>query len=223
MALISQALTTLSDAKAIAGISGSTDDALLELLINSASISISGFCDRQFGRQDYTEYIPASGRQALLLRQWPIAAVSSVSDNGVALVLNTDYRLDAQDKARGQLYRENGWSGKYMVRGMTDDPAASARIISVTYTAGYYLPGQVGYVAGAADSLPLDVSMVCAQMVTDSYYTTKRGAYGNLKALSEGGLSYTWGIDSSQYGNLSTGMADKYAMILNRFKRAVFA
>lgn len=222
--LISQALTTLANVKAIAGIASTdtTSDALLELLINRASISIAGYCDRKFERASYTEYVPATSRQALLLRQWPIAAVSSITDEDTLLVLNTDYRLDAQDKAQGIVYREQGWSGSYLVRGLTSDPAASKRIISVTYTAGYYLPQDANYDLGAETSLPIDISMVCEQMVTESYYLTKQGGFG-LKSLSEGGLSYSWGVDSTQYGNLTDGMADRYASILNRYRRAVFA
>ncbi len=222
MALISQALTTLADAKLIAGVSGTSDDALLELLINSASVSISGYCSRDFGRADYTEYIPASGRQSLQVKNWPIASVSSVKDNDVTLTVNVDYRLDTQDKAQGQIYREQGWAGSWSVRGMTNDPNQPRRILTVAYTAGYYLPGAVGYVAGAADSLPLDISMVCNMMVAERYAATKQNSHG-LKSLSEGDLSYTWGIDSAQYGNLSAGIADKYAVVLNRFRRAVFA
>lgn len=221
MALISQALTTLSNVKAIAGIPAATttDDALLELLINSASQTIAGYCDRIFGRSTYTEYIPATNRQKLLLRQWPIVAVSSVTNDNVPYVLNTDYRLDDQDKAQGNVYRETGWEGQYLVTGMTNDPVASKRIVSVSYTAGYYLPSDPNYVAGDPASLPFDISMVCTQMATDAYYMTKRGGYGNLKSLTEGGLSYTWGIDQSQYGSLSAGIADKYALTLNQYKR----
>ena len=225
MALIDKALTTLADTKAIAGIpaTDTTSDALLELLINITSLSIAGYCSRIFKRGTYTEFIPASNRQALLLQQWPIASVSSIVDDGTTLVLNTDYRLDAQDKAQGQVYRENGWNGKWLVSGLTSDARASSRILTVTYIAGFYLPGDALYVAGADDSLPMDLGMVCAQMVAESYYTTKRGAYGNLKSLSEGGLSYGWGADSTSYGNLATGINDKYAVVLNRFRRAVFA
>lgn len=222
--LIGQALTTLANVKAIAGIASTdtTSDALLELLINRTSVSIAGYCDRQFGRASYTEYIPATDRQALLLRQWPIVAISSITDEDTPLILNTDYRLDAQDKAQGIVYREQGWSGSYFVRGLTNDPAASKRIISVAYTAGYYLPQDASYDLGAAASLPIDISMACEQMITEIFYLTKQGGFG-LKSLSEGELSYTWGVDSSQYGNLTDGMADRYASVLNRYRRAVFA
>lgn len=221
MALISEALTTLASVKSIAGIASSdtSQDAFLELLINSASLEIAGFCDRTFGRADYTENIAATNRQALLLRQWPIVAVSSLTNNGLAYTLNTDYRLDDPDKAQGIVWRAQGWEPKYLVGGLTDDALGKDRTIAITYTAGYYLPGNVNYVAGGATSLPLDVSMVANMMVSDSYFATKNGSYGNLKALSEGGLSYTWGVDSAQYGNLAAGMKDKYATILNRYRR----
>lgn len=225
MALIDKALTTLADTKAIAGIASTdtTSDALLELLINNTSLSIAGYCSRIFKRGSFTEFIPASGRQALILQQWPIASISSIADDGMPLTLNTDYRLDAQDMAQGQIYRENGWESKWLVSGLTSDARASSRIITVTYIAGYYLPGDPLYVAGADASLPMDLGMVCSQMVAESYYTTKRQAYGNLKSLSEGGLSYGWGVDSAAYGSIATGIQDKYAIVLNRFRRAVFA
>jgi hypothetical protein len=198
MSVIDGALTTLALAKETAGIpSGFTDDdSLLERKISALSMAVSIHCDRIFGSASgipsYVEKLSPPNRQLLLLKQWPIVSITSIMDNGYPLVLDTDYKLDAQEKARGEVYKANGWMGAALVTGMTLDPVANARLLTVEYTAGYFLPGDfVGYVEGALSSLPFDLVDFVSRKVAEAYYATKRQNFG-LKSLSEGGVSYSF-------------------------------
>lgn len=75
-------LTTLGNAKAWLSLTSATDDALLTRLIQAASGLIESYCNRQFASQSYTETRDGNGRPILLLGNYPISAVSSVSVNG---------------------------------------------------------------------------------------------------------------------------------------------
>jgi hypothetical protein len=198
MSVIDAALTTLALAKETAGVpSGFTDDdSLLERKINAVSMAVSIHCDRIFGSASglpsYVENLSPPNRQLLLLKQWPIVSVTSILDNGYPLVLDTDYQCDAQEKARGEVYKANGWMGAALVTGMTLDPVANARLLIVTYVAGYYLPGDaVNYVEGDPASLPFDLVDFVNSRVAVNYYATKRQNFG-LKSMSEGGVSYSF-------------------------------
>ena len=223
MPVITNALTTLNNVKTIAGIAltNTTPDALLTRLINSLSQAAESYCGRSFARASYTETYNGNGRQVLLLRHWPVISVSLVTDNDAALTVNVDYFLDTQDKDVGRLYRPQGWSGNYYPRGMTMEPVAGTRNLEVTYIAGYYMPSDSLYVEGNATSLPIDISYAIDEAVVAQYNLAKLSGQG-LKALSEGGLSYTWdtGMDSS---NNASGISQKMAGVLNKYKVTAIA
>lgn len=204
MALIAGAMTTLADIKALLGITDTTQDTRLEILINSASATIAAACDRLFTRSTYTaETHPGTNRQMLLLDQWPIVSVSAVY-SGDTLMDAADYELKAQDMSMGGLYKADGWNqNTTYATGLTTDTWASGRDYSVTYIAGYYMPNDVTvapadphYVAGAAGSLPLDLVNLCNTLVASQNLAWKYQALG-LKRITEGGLTYEWGSASS--------------------------
>ena len=219
MALIDAVLTTIAQAKETAGVpSGNvSDDSSFERLINTVSSQVARYCDRIFGRvtgiPTYTELVSPPNRQLLILRQWPIVEVTSVEDNGSPLVIDDDFRCDTQDAAKGMLYKENGWMGSALVTGLTLDPVAMARQLTVIYKAGYLLPGDPAYVAGDDGSLPLEISDVVNQLIAIRYYRQKRKNYG-LSSMKEGGVSYGYKGEET----LLDG-SDEYSLTLNRFRR----
>lgn len=219
MAVIDTALTTVAFAKSTAGVpSGNTDDDdVFERLVNAVSVQVSNYCGRKFGKVPglpfYTEQLSPPNRQLLQLREWPIVSVTSVVDNGFPVIEFTDFRCDLQEKQRGQLYRSNGWMGNAYVTGMTLDPVAMARLLTVMYVAGYYLPADTLYVAGADASLPLDLNDIVCEIIAHRYYKAKRKAYG-LKNISEGGVSYGFSPELTMLDG-----TDEYSLRLNKYKR----
>jgi len=218
MALIN-ALTTLANVKLITGITSNTTDATLELLINRASAKVRNYLGRTLKRDTYTEVISPTARQGLLVKEFPIISITSIKSSNVDLVLNTDYRLDSQDKEKGSIYRQVGWEPINLVSGLTMDIMATARTIDVIYVAGYYLPADSGYVAGASDSLPMDIQGVVDELVSESYMKIRTHAQG-LTNYSEGNISFGW--DKKQ-GATAFGFSEEHAQILNNYKRWVVA
>lgn len=210
MSVIASALTTLDHAKLLLGVTGTTSDALLELLINRVSVKICTDLSRKLARATYTEKIAPSSRTLLLLNEYPIVSITSLLCDGLPLVLDTDYRCDAQDKLRGELYKENGWATSYLVRGLAQDPFSPVRSIDVTYVAGYYLPGAAEYVEGADASLPLDIQQLADTVVAEQYLATKRQSRG-LTSYSEGNISFGW--------KNSAETEAEYARVINTYKR----
>lgn len=221
MALVN-ALCTLADVKTLAGISDTSQDARLELIINQVSSQIASYCARVFARATHSaEMYAPSNRQLLILRQSPVISVSAVTIEGNAV---TDYVVTPEYANAGMIYLERGWSAKELMRVfLTDDPVAGQRAIAVSYIAGYYLPGDVGYVAGADTSLPFDLQMVTCQMALAAYVQARRNNWDGLQSMTEGGLSYAWGAQTAIGKNNQSGLMIAHAGVLNKYRRIVVA
>lgn len=154
MSLNMNALTILSTCKTHLGIATdvSTHDSIIEQLINAASDAIESYCNRKFKSQEHTETYDGNGSEYLVLRHYPISAVSAVSENGSDLSADDeDYEILTDE---GILYREVGWS-------------EDARNIDVTYTAGYVLPQDADEETPA--TLPEALSVACIMYVKAVY------------------------------------------------------
>lgn len=196
-------LCKLSDVKVLLGIDilDTSLDEKLNLYIKMASAKIEGYVGYSFGRKTYTEELQSvNNRQVVYFNHFPIQSVSEVRINGELI---NDYKILPKYSKWGGLYRGNGWTGDYFTRGFTHDIVSGAWEITGTYTAGYYLPNDVGYVEGADDSLPVEISTLCMELVELKYNFEINGATG-LKSHSEGGISDSFGDSSSDVG-LSVG------------------
>ncbi len=193
------ALCSLSDVKVMLNISSSDTslDDKLNLLIKQVSAQIESYLGYKLTRKEYTEELHAVNcRQLLSLNHFPIQSVTSVTHNGEEI---TDYLVIDEYSKWGRLYRKFGWCGSLITQGFEHDVVSGVYDYKVTYTAGYYLPGDTEYVEGADDSLPYDISVACANMVVLKYNYDAQGATG-LKAHSEGNISDTYGDGASDIG-----------------------
>ena len=193
------ALCNLSDVKTMLNIplTDTTSDDKLALYIKQVSSQIESYIGYKLKRAEYTEELQAVNcRQVINLNHFPIQSVASVTANGEAV---TDYKILPKYAKFGGLYRGDGWTGTLYTQGFTHDVISGAWEIFVTYTAGYYLPGDTGYTEGAEDSLPYDISAACCQMVCLRYMYDAQGATG-LKAHTEGGISDTYGDSANEAG-----------------------
>lgn len=220
-------LTTLAAVKLEAGIAtaDTSQDTLIEALITSASAAIRAYLKRDVKRTTYTdETYSVNNHQYLYLREYPIQEVTSITLVGVAQTLNTDYFMNSDDSVAGRLYRPLGWTGQYYTRGTFPDIYAGARDIKTTYISGWYLPADVTtppadphYVAGDPASLPLALQFACNRAVLTRFRQAIQQADG-LKALSEGGLSYTW-LDGTSYSMGNGGFDSITAAMLAPYVR----
>lgn len=165
-------LTTLADVKAWAKISNTTDDQLLQRLITAASTGIVNVLNRGdiFSRQ-YIERYDGNGSQRLMLRQWPVTALSALSIDGVSIAAQTSYPL-------GTGYLLTPWDGIGSGSPCFLDVFGYAfnkgrQNISVTYTAGYQ-----------TSAIPDDLAQACIELVALRY--KERDRIG-LASLAVGG------------------------------------
>src|SRR5262245_46194811 len=94
-------LDTLANLKARLGVSGSVDDSLLGLLMDSADAWVENYTGRDFAGGTYTEYF-AGGAEVLILTNFPISGVTSVkvdpagSFGAETVVAATSYVVESQ-------------------------------------------------------------------------------------------------------------------------------
>ena len=212
-------LCALSDVKALLDIPtiDTSKDAKISLLIAQVSSLVSSYLGYDPQRKVVTSELHAvNGRQYLQLNRQPIQSIESVLLQGSPV---TDYQTDEQDLAVGMLYRGAGWCGTYYTRNMTGDPFAGAREILVSYTAGWWLPGDAEFTMFAPDSLPVEIQTAVIGEVIRAYRANVRGSEG-LKAHSEGGISDTFADASAGIGK---ALSDTARSALSGFVRIVIA
>ncbi|MBW1666718.1 MAG: phage head-tail connector protein [Deltaproteobacteria bacterium] len=170
MAVDSDALTSLDNVKEFLGISGNTDDALLENLIDRVTDLFESYCDRKFKAADYTEYHDGKGSDKLFPDQFPINSVASIHDD-TDWTWGSDTLIDSDD------YRIV--DGAY-IQCKSDTFTDDVQNVKVVYNAGY-------------DSIPEDLEQAAIMQVAWLY---KKGKGGGLlgvssKSLMDGSISFT--------------------------------
>jgi hypothetical protein len=78
-------LTNLNSAKDWMGLTASGDDALLSRLITAVSAGILSWLNRTLASAAYTETRNGTGTKRLVLTNYPVSAVASVTVDGVAV------------------------------------------------------------------------------------------------------------------------------------------
>jgi hypothetical protein len=183
-------LTTLANVKDELGTDASSD-AVLRRYITSASKAASQYCNRVFAVETVSEQFflgPVEWKirnniAPLQLSRWPIITVTSVTEDDVLLVENTDYLVDSTN---GQLTRinEDGF------------PIAWPKVsLVIVYSAGYA-------------TTPADVEDAIIRMVTQRYVA--KGRDRSVRSEEEPGVysvSY-WVATGAEAGNLTPDVAD---------------
>jgi len=130
MSLVAYALTTVARFKVYAGISGSSDDAIIESIINSVTDFVERKTQRRFKKTNYTaELHDGENSNIILLKEYPVISSpavilyerdSSINQNTWDTINAEDYFVDYEEGiiraqfhfARGiQNYKVNYWAG----------------------------------------------------------------------------------------------------------------
>lgn len=204
-------LCTLDDVKTMLNISpeDTSKDNKINLLIKQYSALIQAYIGYRLARAEYVDELQCeNNRQVIYCNHFPIQSVRSVEVGDESI---SDFKILPEYSIWGGLYRGEGWGVKSFTRGFTHDIVAGVWDIKVSYTAGYYLPGDEGYSEGAADSLPYDIVSVCTNCVIEKYNLDETGAIG-LKSHSEGHVSDTFSDSAS-----NPGLSDSAKTALSRF------
>lgn len=213
-------LTTRERVKAELGIAGTANDTpangdILDGIIRDASDAINKECGRPwgFGVGKYTETLKGTGSQLLAITQTPILAISQIQQDTEVLApldptdpaTNTQEGYYVEDGEAGAIYRAVGWGQTVAMLSWGWEAYASRYILpggtnvlryTVTYTAGYFLPGQeldalrdtatgvdalydATYPGGAtpkldAPPLPGSVERACLETVKYWWFTRRR-------------------------------------------------
>jgi uncharacterized phiE125 gp8 family phage protein len=197
-------LVTLDVVKDELSIGNNSKDVTLKRYITSASAMAAQYCNRVFPAETITEQFWAARDRwpriingtiaALQLQRYPIQSVTSVTENAVVLVQDTDFKIDP---ANGQLIRLdiNGYP----------KPWPSYPIVVV-------------YVGGFA-TIPVDVQDAVIRMVTSRW--ASKGRDKNLRQENVPGvIERTWWISTgSDSGNMSPDISD----ILDNYRVPVLA
>lgn len=183
MAVGTYALTTLAKLKTFLGISGTTNDTLLEACVDRTTALFEAVTRRKIMARDYTydsddaaydqenAVLDGNDTDRLILPQYPVVSVTTVRINEIAIderasVQNTGW---VADKRIGVLYAV----GHLFLRGIKN--------IELAYNAGYA-------------AAPEDLENACIEQAACLFKKTAPG--GNLlgvqsKSLPDGSVSYT--------------------------------
>lgn len=196
-------LTTVDAVNAALGTDGDTaSDAITGDKITANSKLIAEICHRVFALRGVTETFRLHQEYAhgLVLREYPVRTISSVSVSGVALA-STEYKFDPDS---GILWR---WTTNMGCCGWRCGEVA------VAYTAGYDLPSEA----------PAALAQACISMIAES------GSQAGIAAAGGGGIrdiqhgdrrvSYFQPTTSSANSFVSSAVFD----LIQPFKRVVLA
>lgn len=201
MASIDNALSTVARAKSYMGVTGSTKDLLIQMLLLSVTQFIQDtYCKRKFKRQTYTnELYSSKGGKRLWLKARPIIAGTSVILQKRTNATNTNdwQTIDSEnyfvnyEAGNLELIRYNDeWLG------LGSEFIPGVQNYRVTYTGGYYLPSASEYQDGTDDDqdLPYDLEMAALHLVSADY-NLRQSAGISSQRVGEISLSYAKELD----------------------------
>lgn len=190
------AYTTLDALKTyIGGTHSATTDAVLGALLEAAEAAVDAWLGRGLMAADYDEQYDGLGRNRLVLRNWPVQAITAVTANGRP--------VQAQATWDGPGWRNDDWllmlgGGEVFPRGV--------RNVRVAYRAGL-------------DAAPASVVGAIHQIVATRYREREWTGYASKSLAGEVISFHSYG---AQGGGLSNGGIPPAALaVLNQYKRVV--
>jgi hypothetical protein len=190
-------LTTLVNVKAELDILDGSKDALLNRYITGASAAAAQYCNRKFQVETVQDQfwpahdlMPVSSYfDVLQLSRWPIVSITSFTDDGTALVEDTDFVVDY----------DNGQVARLDSRGFTVRWNAKPKV--TVFPAGY--AGLGGF-----QGIPPDVEDAVIRMVKSRYMARGRDPLlrsENIEGVYE---AQYWIATGSQAGNMTPDVID---------------
>lgn len=184
-----------------------SQDKLLERLINSASNMVSNYCNRKFIADTYDEFYQGTGRQKLVLKQFPVNFISSVKYASALYTAGVDYvTSDRTYLDYGIVFRDTAWVWYGFLTGFVGELTGPLSNIEVIYSAGYTLQ------PASAKTLPWDLENAVLSIVATSYNLQQSQALG-LKQMTQGKLVYIWNEQQ---------LLQQFSGQLDTFRKAVF-
>lgn len=190
-------MITLPDAKTYLQITGSADDALLQMYIDDITAEFEAYTDNVFVLATFSnvEIDTLDQNREIILDAFPVSNVTA-SNNGTALVNNSDYFVSEDS---GAIYLEF-------------TPPRSVDDIVVGYTAGYE-------VTATSSDVPQDLQALARQALKRLYEinTAAKKGKGDLKSKKLDAFSVTYGGENVT--NITRTIFDNNKVILNKYMR----
>jgi len=207
MPALAHNLTTVDKVKTLLGITGSTHDSVIELLVNQVTDFVESFCGgRRFKETTYTnEEYDAPAGDKVFLRQLPVTgSLSSVQYRSGTISTPTWNNFSADDYL---LYGKEGYIKFFATVAVI---ATREKSLRFTYTAGYKIA-----FADETDpllhTLPFDLTMAATQMAAKLF--NLRASQG-IKSESTEGQSVTY-ADPGQ----ALALAPEVSAVLEKYKK----
>jgi uncharacterized phiE125 gp8 family phage protein len=180
-------LTVLATVKSELNIpaSNQTEDANLSRWIREASQAIATECGRVFAKETISEVFRHSCADRLILTRYPVASITSVTENDDAALDDALYELDV----------ENGFLYKMTADAVPTQISWPSSRTTVVYVAGYEL----------LDELPADIERACINMVKMMRSASKRDPLLRSESIP-GVLDQTWWVGGSGSSNVNQGL-----------------
>lgn len=192
MAKIDNSLTTLARLKSFLGISGSTKDTVLTLIIIAVSAWVERYCRRSFKQAAVSnEEYDGSGTSKLLLNQYPVI-------EGETFTLQR--RDSNKDDGSWQTIDSENYIVKYdsgIIEFLAGEFSKGRANFRVSYTAGYYLPSASEFDDDTDDDqdLPADLELQVMKLCSAQYNNRKNA---NVKSSRVRDVSITYMTESEK-------------------------
>lgn len=156
-------LTTLATLQSYL-LPGSNDNVLLQRLLTAASVAIEQYTNRDFVSQSYSDVFDGTGGRLMMMPQYPITAVASVTINGTVIPPGDAY------KTAGFYFSKNAimLNGYSFCQGYAN--------VAIAWTAGY-------------SPIPYDIEQFC--IATVQYWLNDRQR-GGESSRSMGGQTISY-------------------------------
>ncbi|QDU53536.1 phage head-tail connector protein [Gimesia panareensis] len=217
--------TTKTTIKTLLGISDTSLDTVIELLIPQAEAMVKGYLQREVEQATYTEYYSGTGDQTLVLNQTPVQSVTSVHQDlngfygdgtdafpvsselvqGTDFVLRKDHATAAEISNSGILYRLGTvWTRPDRTqRGqLARAPGTGKGNIKVVYTAGW-------------ETVPADIQFATSRLITSMLESRSRAG----RIQSESIEDYSYSLSGAE---AETMLLDSVKGSLARYRKVVF-
>lgn len=213
----------IKTSKALMGITGASDDALLLTLATRALEAIEAYIGYPLRLQVYSESVPAYGSRTLMLSRTPIRVMLRAfdsTDTGQATAFcSTDYRIE--DAAAGLISRDAGfaWTAPQGTEFVDfRRPGQESQPWLFEYAAGYRITGSTSTECGVTSTgadLPGDLAQALDETVKGWY--TARQQDVNVASVTVGSLSMTFRDQSAASGG--TALPLSATKLLSRYRR----
>lgn len=226
------ALATLSQLKLHLSITTSTDDTLLQQILDGACRSVLSYLDREIEQAEFTEYYSGNGLQDFLLRNTPVDTEEDIEvyldssgafgqGSGFAsdtlMTFGTDYVIvpDNATLSYSGIVRRLGLGLPFDIGSGRPYGSLATRYRQAVWPYGQ---GNIKVVyTGGYETVPADIVLAVCQLSAAIYRSRQYG--GDFQATSEKLSEYSYTLSGAAIAATPADVPGSYANLLRPYKR----